>query len=685
MLDPVKENLSENFKELDAHSRPLGDFLFSKDQFYSIPGNQRKYRWKEKQIIDMISDIMNWHGFSDKHPEGYEDIKERPYFMGAIHLVTTKTPSNYGVIDGQQRLITSYLIIAALYHILKLRHPEYSHNTLHNCLVTYGQNENSFNEIVKCRIDVGYLRKTKDDQTILGLIAQERPIEFKEEIECENPRLFKDEKEPINTIIQNLAKNDIQSKNILKAYNIIEKYIIKNDYLLNHNAIKRIQTAVLGIRFIRIESTSTSAALFAFETMNNRGLDLSPIEMFKNYLFMLINPNCHKEFELKWEEIESEIESIPSEKNNEKKMEKFFRHLVLGKYNETPENYIARDDVYASLRNKIIQENAKYKVDMDTFINDVISESKRYKNYLNACNIDGSENIYLKNIKNLNSQIDQYIPLLIAGSHFEQELFDYLCSEIEKILLTFAISSTTIEKARYTFLKLTILLRTIKSNDLKTLKETLDIWFGGEKARKFEDFQEGTRTIGEKINIEKINNEQNVKNKTNSTSYKQYYAIKCLIAKISNENEKLYGNTNNDSISEYITPLWEIEHISPKNQNNLAEKIEKKYINYIGNMTLLTKSENASGGNNPYKDKISIYKTSHFIINKCLVENLTRKGESKAAKAVCNLPHYEEWTTKEIIDRQNWIEEQAMNILGIRQRKEHGTLFENKLDNKSTT
>jgi len=57
----------------------------------------------------------------------------------------------------------------------------------------------------------------------------------------------------------------------------------------------------------------------------------------------------------------------------------------------------------------------------------------------------------------------------------------------------------------------------------------------------------------------------------------------------------------------------------------------------------------------------------------------------KAAKAVCNLPHYEEWTTKEIIDRQNWIEEQAMNILGIRQRKEHGTLFENKLDNKSTT
>ena len=68
--------------------------------FYNIPEYQRPYKWRNKQIEDLIDDIE-------------ESMDTGEYFIGSIILV--KKNDVYDVIDGQQRLTTLTLMLAAFY------------------------------------------------------------------------------------------------------------------------------------------------------------------------------------------------------------------------------------------------------------------------------------------------------------------------------------------------------------------------------------------------------------------------------------------------------------------------------------------------------------------------------------------------------------------------------------------
>ena len=51
---------------------------------------------------------------------------------------------------------------------------------------------------------------------------------------------------------------------------------------------------------------------------------------------------------------------------------------------------------------------------------------------------------------------------------------------------------------------------------------------------------------------------------------------------------------------------------------NKSEAKHKKYVNYIGNMTLLGESLNVQASNNPFGKKKSCYKKSSFLITQDL-------------------------------------------------------------------
>ena len=81
---------------------PIVDLL-KKDFF--IPSYQRGYRWKERQILDLLEDIIE---FQKKE-------KEKGEFYCLQPIVVSQMKNNYWeVIDGQQRLTTLYIILAYL-------------------------------------------------------------------------------------------------------------------------------------------------------------------------------------------------------------------------------------------------------------------------------------------------------------------------------------------------------------------------------------------------------------------------------------------------------------------------------------------------------------------------------------------------------------------------------------------
>lgn len=86
-------------------------FLFEQNHTFAVPKYQRGYAWDDEAIEDFIEDIA-------RCLSAREADKQRNHFFGGI--VTVRMPiansnrSNYEVIDGQQRLASFVMLVAAI-------------------------------------------------------------------------------------------------------------------------------------------------------------------------------------------------------------------------------------------------------------------------------------------------------------------------------------------------------------------------------------------------------------------------------------------------------------------------------------------------------------------------------------------------------------------------------------------
>lgn len=73
--------------------------IFDTDMEYTIPLYQRAYAWEDKQLMQLIEDIL--------------DVAEGAnYYIGS--LIVSKKHDKYEVVDGQQRLTSLYLLLSCL-------------------------------------------------------------------------------------------------------------------------------------------------------------------------------------------------------------------------------------------------------------------------------------------------------------------------------------------------------------------------------------------------------------------------------------------------------------------------------------------------------------------------------------------------------------------------------------------
>lgn len=72
---------------------------------YIVPDYQREYVWKDEQIEQLTSDLI----------EAYNADNKKAYFLGTI--VTYDAGSQFELIDGQQRLTTFFILLCAIKRI----------------------------------------------------------------------------------------------------------------------------------------------------------------------------------------------------------------------------------------------------------------------------------------------------------------------------------------------------------------------------------------------------------------------------------------------------------------------------------------------------------------------------------------------------------------------------------------
>lgn len=278
--------------KIEAKDKCLGKIFLN--ERYKIDVFQREYRWQRKHIEALITDLSV--SFLGNYKEG--DTVEKydsydSYYMGPIVLCNDS--GVLSIVDGQQRLTSFTLLLIHLNHLQnKLKLPSF---------------------LVKDLKQFLYVTKGGKTTLVLNIDTREKIIEH---LYFTPDDLFNDETQ------------DESVNNIIERYEDITKLFPEE---INKTEILPlfIEWLLDKVVLVEVKAFSMENAYTIFETMNDRGLNLSPTEMLKGYLLSKIS-DIEKSFELN-EFWKRRIAELKITGGSEADLE-FFRAWLRSKYAE---------------------------------------------------------------------------------------------------------------------------------------------------------------------------------------------------------------------------------------------------------------------------------------------------------------------------------------------------------------
>lgn len=280
------DKAAELSSKIEANDITLAGILDK--QKFTIDYFQREYRWEQKHIGQLIDDLTTafLNKYDPKH-EREEVENYNSYYMGPI--VMSSSGGKLSIIDGQQRLTSLTLLLIYLNNRQKSTESKESVETL---IFSEKYGNKSYN------------------------------MQITEREKCFNS-LF-------TTGFYEIAKDDDESViTLTNRYNDIEELFPEeiDDFAL----VYFISWLKEKLIFVKIVTYSEENAYMIFETMNDRGLNLTPTEMLKGYLLSKVKSNVKKtELNQLWKETIQNLHSWSQFEDLE-----FFKTWLRAKYAET--------------------------------------------------------------------------------------------------------------------------------------------------------------------------------------------------------------------------------------------------------------------------------------------------------------------------------------------------------------
>lgn len=217
---------------------------------YSIDYYQREYKWRDKQIQELVTDLSGKF-LEEYQPEHTRNkVADYPhYFVGSI-IISKKDSTSY-IVDGQQRLTSLTLLLILLRNLQKDRTDQVNVDEM---IVSEKYGQKSFNIDVDERVDC------------MEALYEGKPFDLTDRTES----------------VQNLYQRyqDLETCFPEELCGDALPYFV--DWLLEN------------VHLVEITAYSDDDAYTIFETMNDRGLSLSPTEMLKGYLLANISDNSKR-------------------------------------------------------------------------------------------------------------------------------------------------------------------------------------------------------------------------------------------------------------------------------------------------------------------------------------------------------------------------------------------------------
>lgn len=315
---------------------------------FVIPVYQRNYTWTAKREVEkMLVDI-----------ESVLYGREGTHFMGIIMYLAK--PINYYfdqllIIDGQQRLTTTFLLLLAIRKYAKENDNERLYNVINR---NYMYNDD-VDDINKLR-----LKPLVNDDCVYQKIVDEN---------------------------YSLITKQEQNSNVFKNFERIYDWI---EAIIEDKEIEDIMNVLNQLYIVCIPLLDSDNAQQIFESINSTGAPLTAADLIRNFILMNYN-NDQQEYYYNtyWKELEK---LCP----NSTKLEEIFRfYLAIKKY-----NLVNKKDVY--------DEFKELWRDDDRGTEDKLKEVLSYTRYYNYIYIDSSD--LLENIDNALKEFRKNLSLMPA-------------------------------------------------------------------------------------------------------------------------------------------------------------------------------------------------------------------------------------------------------------------------------
>ncbi|GAA8841697.1 DUF262 domain-containing protein [Helicobacter pylori] len=528
---------------------------------FEIPSYQRGYAWQERQLKDFWNDL-----------EHVSKLGNQFHYMHSLTLREIENEfesSVFEIIDGQQRLATSLILLGLLAKTTQNKDPKYSLTNLEPILSYkyYGLNE-----------------------AFIAIAEEEKNLEA--------------------------FKTSFYAKNLIDAYAFFKEKISDTPVgtleKMFDALIKKMLFSVVELNDNRIDPFSS------FETINNRGKDLSTLELFKNRLHFVAHKICDGE---KLEKLQQEINDTYTHiyynlrSFEDAHLEGFLKHFVAYYYGE-------KGDFQKRLLE--MEFNAHKRYTGDTTFSD---EYEKIDDLLFYLSYSSKVWYFLHTLddKELRIEITPKTCTLLEKMWRLNALSDNAFLPLLLSLLTIQLVGRSGSKQPYSAQELEGLLEYLerfgfliygvagKNNTAKN--EWIESAFQAFKA--YRDGEENTSIknlpLLEKSFFNKHKNsalellEESIHSKKNTEKWYQWgKALNYLLYEY-----ELYHNP--ETTLKFDSSIESIEHILPQKPDQGYSAKEKNWaknphiVHALGNLLLISKNANSSLSNKPFDEKRKEY------------------------------------------------------------------------------
>lgn len=561
----------------------LQEYL-SSDRTLVIPPWQREYSWKtteDEQVDTLLKDLKKF----------LQNDSQSEYLMGSVVLCTL--PENRKrplLIDGQQRTLTLTLLLMCCQKFLKSNNqitPD-AKDTALDSAITSTINSNPFG-VFQARVE---MKQEDADATLRELY---------------NWSIIAGDFD--RSVFKNMDKKTLTQKNLISATEYIYKKIAgeekrnkkgeltsstTGEWLEPRELKSKMDKLLNSVKFIQIEVDDKRESISVFDHINNRGMALNPADLVKNLMFENVPNDEFETISESWNAMTSALMlTKKSRLQDPRYLLRSISHVEYGAH-ESYENL----DVFWSekflLNMKKPSEGisplgfAKLLPDYAENLRALALRDREFKHPLSEIYLSGE----------LGSV--QHFSVLLAGCDItNKDVFQLLCKQVNYRTLLYMFSG---ERTQAFDLMIPGWAKAVKEKGSNATKQDLyDVY----KANALPD---------EKL-FSDLKEQMALWNYTNATAKKRIRSVLALLSVYLNDicgaPVRIEDAMRTVKVKTESHP-WEIDHIMAQS-NSKDEKYQT-----IGNLVLLSSSDNNNASNDAPKDKIALYKESQLILTKTL-------------------------------------------------------------------